>query len=122
VLVIREEQMAAFAVGAREQFVAHAVARLRVDEPEIFAAAPDVEVTAFVRHGLARAEAHGITESALVLDFLTCMAWLGPDFESRPDAAGAARILADPAQTPEHKVARLEDYVMSEWEGAEPCP
>jgi hypothetical protein len=111
--------MAALDALSREPFVAHMVAELRAEEPEIVAEATDDEVARFVRHGVARAASHGVTDAPLVVTFIRCMAWVGADFDTSPATAWAASILDDPALGPEDKMIRLEDHVMSTWEGSQ---
>jgi hypothetical protein len=114
--------MAAFAAISEARFVAYVVGHLREDAPEVVGEATDEEVAELARHGVARAATYGITTSPLVLQYITLMTWLGADFDVAPEHAWAAEILESPTLGPKEKLFRLEDYVMTEWEGARECP
>jgi hypothetical protein len=117
-LVIRMEQLRAFEKARVERFVAAMIPRLRDEAPEVTGQASDEEIAALVRHGVARAAAYGLESAPQIAGYITCMTWLGPDFDTSPEHPWAAAILGDASLGPEDKLSRIEDYVMTHWEGA----
>jgi len=103
-LVIRPEQMEAFAAYKRRQFETRIAAQLREDYPEETAASSDEELMAFVAKQIDRARNHGIVRTEDVAIFVDRAAWYGDGWDERLD--WARKILTD------HELdgaARIED-------------
>lgn len=92
-LVIRDAQLRELAA---EQRVARVLARLRRNFPERCAELGDDGLRELVRVGEARAHAHGFTEPSRVSQYLNLVVAFGPSFDTDPQTAWAADILADP--------------------------
>ena len=94
-LIIRKEQMEAFARQAREQFIHDSIAHIRTVLPDEYAFLGDSRVRESVDLALQRADGYGITDTYDVLRYLNLMYSLGFDFDRDEQYDWAAGILTD---------------------------
>jgi hypothetical protein len=102
-LIIRQEQMAAFERSLLDDFVARAARRVEADHPEPARALTPDGVRATVHEAIARASAAGIEDEDGVMLYLRAMLERGRDFDREPWAA----FLKDPAVAPPFKLVEL---------------
>ena len=117
-LIIRDAQLVAFHEPLERAFVEGTIASLRADAAEVVGDASPEELEDLVRHGIARARAHALSTEYQIAQYVTFMTWLGRDFDTDPSLPWARAILVDPSQDGDEKVAAIEEYVMSAWQGA----
>jgi hypothetical protein len=101
-----------------QKFVDYMVSFLKSEVPEVVSGANEQELREFVLHGVDQAANYGIEDPYLIQQYILFMAWVGPDFDTDARNRWAWEILNDHGLTPQDKVIRLEDYIMSEWEGS----
>ncbi len=92
-LQIRPEQMEKFQQAAQRRFEDRMVAHLKKFFPENCGGMPEKDLREFVRHGLARSKAYGITGRRDVCHYLDIMAVFGRDFDVDPRLPWAQEIL-----------------------------
>lgn len=107
--------MDAFERAHDERFTDYMEDYLRNEAPEVVGDATRGEVRAFIHDGIRRGRAHGFEEEAHLEQYILFMAWVGPAFDQ--EQAWARRILDDATLEPEDKIFRLEDAIMTDWEG-----
>lgn len=107
-LTIRPEQLAVLDEVARERFMEWAAGHLRKwFGPEV-ADLDDEGLRDFIRHGLERAAAWGLTDDASAGKYLNVMAMFGRDFDVDPDQDWAAMILGDDSiHDPQERIGEL---------------
>ena len=107
-LVIRREQMDAFAADAWNQVEQRMIDHVELHAPaELRAQGPEA-IAELVRGGIALARRHGIESEEEIAALLDVAAELGADFEPTLDETGVGtRILADHSLPPEARVELL---------------
>ena len=104
---------------AINSFVDDMIRYMRSEVDEVVADASDDELRSFIRKAVQRAALYGIDDSYLIQQYLTFMAWVGEDFDTNSTTSWAADILNHKASDPETKIQLLENYIMTEWNGAQ---
>jgi hypothetical protein len=92
-LVIRDEQLAAFSEAGRKRFEAWMQAHLRRFFPRQCDALGDTKIEETIRYGIERAKSYGITVKRDVCKYLDLMVLFGRDFDTSPRLPWAGRIL-----------------------------
>ncbi len=95
-LIIRKTQMDALGAGMLASFQDRMIAHLRTLFPARTAGWGATSGRGFVLGATAKARTHHVIAERDVARFIDLMAELGDDFETRPDLAWAAEILANP--------------------------
>ncbi len=95
-LIIRKSQMDALDAEMLSSFQDRMIAHLRTQFPARTAGWGATSGRGFVLGGTAKARTHQVIAERDVARFVDLMAELGDDFETRPDMAWAAEILASP--------------------------
>jgi len=115
-LTIRREQMAVLSDYMRKRFEDRIVRHListypgqfqKLSEPH----SGDGQVRAFVQEGVKKAVGYQIIAEHDVGRFIDLLVQLGPEFETRPDAAWARSILRDPKLTGRARVGLMEQQL-----------
>ena len=112
---IRDEQLGALGQPGLEALVSAATEFLRAEAPEVVEQASEEEIRAFVRQGVGQAAENGISDPYLVKQYVLFMAWAGADLAAQP---WAVAILSDTQLSPEAKIFKIEDYILSQQGGA----
>lgn len=112
---IRAEQWAALQGQRLEIFARGSVGFLRAEAPEVVAEADDEEVFAFALRGARKGLSLGFDDPHCLQQLVLFTAWYG---EGLWDAPWAHRIFARAHRTPESRVAQIEDYLLTRWEGS----
>ncbi len=102
-----------------EAFIDQSMAYLRDEVAEAVEHLSDDKLRAFVRKGMESAAKYGIKSPFLLRQYLVFMAWVRPDFDTHRSTPWAAEILNDSSLSPQRKIGKLDDYIMTEWEGAD---
>lgn len=110
-LVIRKEQIEAFARVGLKKFEAKMVKHFHEVFPEWSKATGDEQLAEFVRHGVARAGNYGLIIELDVVRYLHVMQALGRDFDSSERTAWARPLLERKDITPADKMDLLRDAV-----------
>ncbi len=96
-MVIRQAQMGALADHVSRTFEDRMVAHLNKCFPSECRERGDPEVRAWIRYGIERASAYGITAQRDVCKYIDLMFVFGRDFDRDPNLPWAASILNDRA-------------------------
>jgi hypothetical protein len=105
---IRRRSFLAFEQAAIDAYVRELAAHLLGFAQESAAALSPEERMSGVRHGVARAAAHGFDQRGTVRFYVETMMLLGSDFDTDPQVPWAGQILADPAyRTPMDRAESL---------------
>ncbi|MEZ4298309.1 MAG: hypothetical protein R3B70_25375 [Polyangiaceae bacterium] len=112
---IRGEQWAALMGDRLEAFADRAVPFLRGEAPEVVEDASDDEVRELALRAAKRGVSLGFEDAYCLQQLVLFVAWYG---EELFDAPWARRVLEQPSTPELTKVARLEDYLLTRWEGA----
>lgn len=108
-LVIRTSQMARFAQHGKERFETRMIAHLFSCFSGLSETLTESQLRDLVRWGVDRAEERGLTDETDVERYLEFMMLYGPDFDSHPEYAWAAEILADAELSGEEKMDKIQD-------------
>jgi hypothetical protein len=95
-LVIRDEQMQAFAQNAKRQFESEMVRHISGFAPGRFEALGEKAVREMVSLGIERAEKYGFSNRGPARFYIELMFLLGSDFDTDPQYAWAAEVLGGP--------------------------
>jgi hypothetical protein len=107
-ILIRQEQLAAFERAARERRIDELIASLFDEVPRSVRMLPPPLLRSRVELALGRAEERGLRRAGSVQAFVTLMFAVAPDF----DAQEAIRaVLDDEALTPDQRMRALETRV-----------
>ncbi len=117
-LTIHNSQLQALQMALSAGFIDYMMIFLRDESEEVFVDASDEELREFIEYGISRSAAHNLKDLYHVQQFILFMSWVGKDFDTDPDNPWAAKILSNPELSNSDKIGELEDYIMSEWEGA----
>jgi hypothetical protein len=109
-LIIRDEQMSAFAKAALDEETAAHEARLRAELPEHCEPLSPKEMRALIEAGLQRAVVHGIVDDASVARYLALVVRYGADFGDSRRTAGAGAILRRSGKTAAEKLDAIEAW------------
>lgn len=93
-LVIREEQMQAFAQNAKERFEAETVQHISLFAPRQFEILGEKTIHRIVSLGMERAEGYGFTNRGPARFYIELMFMFGSDFDTDPQYPWAAELLA----------------------------
>jgi hypothetical protein len=98
-LVLRDQQMQAFAQNAKKQFETETVGHISRFAPRPFEILGEKTIGQIVGLGLERAEKYGFTNRGPVRFYIELMFMFGTDFDTDPQYPWAAEVLsnADPA-------------------------
>jgi hypothetical protein len=110
VLTVTSEQMQAFSEAMRRGFETRMVAHLRATFAKLTAGRPDHNILAFVRFGVERSAAYGITIERDVERYLEYMVLYGPRFDADPRFAWAADVLNASDASGTTKMDRIDEY------------
>ena len=105
-MVIRQEQMSAFAEGATSDFENRMVVHLNKCFPAECETLREPGVRKTIRHGIDRAAKYGIKSERDVCKYIDFMMVYGRDFDTREDLPWASRILND--QVLRNSTARMD--------------
>lgn len=112
---LRPEQWAKLVEDRLEVFARRAVPFLREEAPEVVAEADDEEVSSFALRVAQKGVALGFEDPYCLQQLVLFTAWYG---EGLWDAPWARKILEKKRASELGKIARLEDYLLTRWEGA----
>lgn len=112
---LRAEQWAALLEDRLQVSTPQTVAFLREEAPEVVGEADDAEVLDFALRCARKAIALGFEDPYCLQQLTLFAAWYG---EGLWEAPWAKRILANSGLAEQSKVARMEDYLLTKWEGA----
>lgn len=104
--IVRDAQMAVFAVNEREKFERRMVTHLQQRFPDKCEPLGKEGVEEQVKFGIRRADTYGINTEIAVQEYLEMMMIYGRDFDVDPQCEWATRILVDPSF--EHGKARAD--------------
>jgi len=90
---LRDEHQEAFEAAALAGFERRAVAHVRANFPDESSKLTDHEIRASARDGLRRSKAYGFETERQVMRFVDTGFLIGPDFDTREDAAWTRMIL-----------------------------
>lgn len=117
-LVIREDQLAAFRLAAKERFVDDTAAHLRQHYPAPCAAlGPEAQVRAFVRRGMTSAAKHGIEGWGGQTLYLELLVQFGEHLERSPLRQWSKNILENPDLPGDAKAEVLRDRHLAATQG-----
>jgi hypothetical protein len=108
VLIIRNEQMAAFAATGRERFARRCAAVLRQAWPARLRGWSDAELLSELAFRLDQAGSHGLERDDDLLEYLHLCVLLGHRFPGGPDYGWARSVLADATLSPSARVRALQ--------------
>jgi len=101
-----------------EKFADSMVSFLKKEAPEAVEKASDGEIHEFAARCVRRAAPYGIDEVYLLEQFVLFSAWLGEDFDTSERTPWSAAILRDKSLSADDRMSKIEDYIMTQWEGA----
>lgn len=111
-LVIRNEQMAAFAEAATQAFAERLVARIRERAPARYAELRVVGARALAAEVIAKGEAYGVDGTTDVEALLDVVLRHGIAFEEREGHESVRSVLEDPALDGSQKMSLLRGQLL----------
>jgi hypothetical protein len=117
-LVIRKEQMDAFAKVGLKKFEAKMLAQFKDSYPEWAKAQGDQKLAEFIRHGVDRATRYGLKIELDVARYLHVMQSLGMKFDESERHPWARPMLERTDLLPADKIENLRDAVQYHQEAA----
>ncbi|WP_164002968.1 hypothetical protein [Pyxidicoccus caerfyrddinensis] len=103
-LIIRTQQLQAFAATAERDFLRRLARAVRRHFPAATQALPEEELLAEVEVRVEQARGHGLTWESSIADFVGFTFDVGPGFDSHPSVR---LVLEDPALPPDRRMERL---------------
>ncbi|MBZ5626545.1 MAG: hypothetical protein LAQ69_48870 [Acidobacteriia bacterium] len=113
-LVIRQQQMAAFAQAAVKSFDDRVVIHLNKFFPEQCGTLGEPQLREFIRYGVERANTYGIVAERDVCKYIDLMAVFGRDFDTDPRLRWAGVILGTKQNfgaNIQHLIAAAQDHL-----------
>lgn len=112
---LRSEQWAALIEDRLWVLARRTVPFLRAEAPEVVSEADDEEVLDFALRCARKAVSLGFEDPYCLQQLVLFCAWFG---EGLWEAPFAKKILEKKGLAEQSKVARIEDYLLDEWEGS----